>query len=57
MKLHVGQSGVLLANEQVTQEVIVLSEHDKQARLVEILVRRTAQPHAARVIMGKQRVA
>jgi hypothetical protein len=35
----VGQSGVLLANEQVTQEVIVLAESDKQQKLVEILVR------------------
>jgi len=38
VKLHVGKSGVLVANEKIKQEVIVLSQHDKPARLVDILV-------------------
>lgn len=38
VKLNVGKSGVLVANEKIAQEVIVLAEHDKQSRLVEILV-------------------
>ena len=38
VKLNVGKSGVLVANEKIAQEVIVLAEHDKQSRLMEILV-------------------
>ena len=42
VKLHVGKSGVLVANENIKQEIIVLGESEKHDRLISILVRNVA---------------
>eukprot|EP00750_Incisomonas_marina_P019241 INCI3263.3.p1 GENE.INCI3263.3~~INCI3263.3.p1 ORF type:complete len:690 (-),score=170.29 INCI3263.3:143-2212(-) len=54
VKLNVGKSGVLVANEKIAQEVIVLAEHDKQSRLMEILSKLPADNKTLVFLMRKR---